>query len=344
MIRCNAAISLAAAVLLSAPALAWDAPGHRMITLLALDALPADAPSFLRDADSRAMVASQSCEPDRWRGTPSNYLRHENEMDHYLDVDDLPQFGLTLATVPRLRYEFVKAMVLAKREQPERVAPYDASADPAATKEWPGMVLHSIAEHYAKLQSSFRTLRILDTLNDPARASQAVQLRHNVIYHMGVLSHFVGDAAQPLHTTRHHHGWVGENPNGYTTERGFHAKIDGGVIAHHALTYDVLRAAPAPAPAVNAADPWQDVVVYVQRSFDKVEPLYVLEKTGDLMAEPGKAFIVERLRDAGATLGALYAAAWATSAPTEKDVADFVRYDKLEGATVIPPAPRAPAK
>ena len=22
----------------------------------------------------------------------------------------------------------------------------------------------------------------------------------------------VGDAAQPLHTTRHHHGWVGDNP------------------------------------------------------------------------------------------------------------------------------------
>ena len=47
---------------------------------------------------------------------------------------------------------------------------------------------------------------------------------------MGILAHFVGDAAQPLHTTKHHHGWKGDNPNGYTTENSIHAYIDGGVI------------------------------------------------------------------------------------------------------------------
>lgn len=337
-LRCRA-VAAALLALAGAPALAWDAPGHRLITLLALDGIPADAPSFLRDAETRAMIASQSCEPDRWRGTPSNYLRHENEMDHYLDVDDLAQFGLTLRTMPKLRYECVKAMVNAKRDHPEKVEPYDASKDAAATREWPGMVVYSIQENYAKLQASFRTLAILEKLADPARTAQLAQARANVVYHMGVLSHFVGDSSQPLHTTRHHHGWVGENPNGYTTDRGFHAKIDGGVIAHHALTYDALRGGMAYGIKVNAADTWDDVATYLERSFAKVEPLYQLEKTGDLMKETGKAFITERLADGGAMLAALYSAAWASSKPSEKDVSDFVFYDKLEGATVIPPRP-----
>ena len=50
----------------------------------------------------------------------------------------------------------------------------------------------------------------------------------NVVYRMGILSHFVGDAAQPLHTTEHFNGWTGENPKGYTTSRRFHSWVDGG--------------------------------------------------------------------------------------------------------------------
>jgi hypothetical protein len=42
------------------------------------------------------------------------------------------------------------------------------------------------------------------------------------------MGHLIGDASQPLHTTIHHHGWVGDNPHNYTTSRGFHSWIDGG--------------------------------------------------------------------------------------------------------------------
>jgi len=45
---------------------------------------------------------------------------------------------------------------------------------------------------------------------------------------MDVMGHFVGDGAQPLHVTKHHHGWVGDNPKGYATNTTFHAWIDGG--------------------------------------------------------------------------------------------------------------------
>ena len=38
------------------------------------------------------------------------------------------------------------------------------------------------------------------------------------IYVMGVMGHYVGDGSQPLHTTMYFNGWVGDNPNGYTTQ------------------------------------------------------------------------------------------------------------------------------
>ena len=40
---------------------------------------------------------------------------------------------------------------------------------------------------------------------------------------MGVMGHYVGDGSQPLHTTVHFNGWVGDNPKGYTTKQTFHA-------------------------------------------------------------------------------------------------------------------------
>ena len=70
-----------------------------------------------------------------------------------------------------------------------------------------GMLAYAIAEHYAKLQSSYNTVRILEGLGDPSRALQLEEARSNALYHMGQLSHFVGDAAQaPVDSRgdRHH--------------------------------------------------------------------------------------------------------------------------------------------
>jgi hypothetical protein len=329
MKRAAMAVCLAA---LAGPMLGWNAHGHRLVTKMALDGLTPEAPSWLREEEVRARIADQSNEADRWRGTKAAVLNHVEHTNHYLDVEDLEQFGLTLQTVPRLRYEYVKAMVMAKVEFPEKILPYDAARDPDRSKEWPGFALHAVDEHLAKLTASFSTMRILEELNDPARAHALKQARENVIHEMGMLSHMVGDLAQPLHTTRHHHGWVGPNPNGYTTAGGIHSYIDGGVLAKHGLTYEGLKGRRADV-RVNAGDPWKDVVAYVQRSFDKVEPLYQLQKSGDLDREPGKEFISERLTDAGGMLAALYNAAWERSTPDRNAVASYVRFSEERETT-----------
>jgi len=82
-----------------------------------------------------------------------------------------------------------------------------------------------------------RDLATLDAYSAFRAEAAPLGLRHflevfNPAFDIGVppaeMGHFVGDGAQPLHTTKHYNGWVGENPKGFTTQTTFHAWIDGG--------------------------------------------------------------------------------------------------------------------
>lgn len=331
-----------ALLLIPGAALGWGAHGHRTITYIALDALGADGPAWLRERAVRDRIAEESNEPDRWRATTMPAMGHENNPDHYIDVDKLGQFGLTLETVPHLRYDYLQAMAVAKHVHPEMVDPYDRRSDPDGSGEWPGFVPHAITEHYAKLRSSFNTLRMLESTNDPRRASQLELAKVNVVHEMGMLSHFVADASQPLHTTKHHHGWVGENPESYTTDKRIHAYIDTDILQVHGFTYDSLRTEVKFDQAVAAADPWEDTIRYIARSHAQVEPLYRMEKDKRLVGPEGKRFIADRLCDGAAMLGALYRAAWEGSAPTEREISAFVKYNSLDPG-LLPKADPVPA-
>lgn len=333
---------VAGLVLSGSFALAWDCNGHRAITLLGLDGmarLAPDEPSFLKDQASRMMAASDGCEPDRYRSIKLLYMAHENNPDHYLDVEDLEQFGLTLDTIPPLRNEYLRDLIIAKHTHPDNVKPYNELMDPARQQEWPGTAPYAVMEHYAKLTAEFKTWRVLDRLNDPSRVVQLEAARANVLMEMGQLSHFVGDLAQPLHTTSHHHGWVDDNPDGFTTDRRFHSYIDGDILVVHHLEYETLAPACEFDRTVDAADPWKDVVEHIRRSHDQVRPLYQLQKSGELEGEPGKVFITERLCDGGSMLAAMYAAAWKASEINDNDVKDFIKYDRW-GSVKDAPKPK----
>jgi hypothetical protein len=311
-------------------AAAWNAHGHRTITYLALDSLPADLPAWMRDPDVRRRIADASNEADRYRGWRTPVLQHENEPDHYIDLDLLPRFGLTFESLPQLRGEYMRALIIAKHVHPEQAPEYDVTKDPARTKEWPGALPYAIVEHYTKLQHSFNVIRILEQLNDPQRGWQLEQARANAIYEMGMLSHFVGDASQPLHTTYRYNGWVGENPQGYTTDNKFHSYIDGRVLEDHGVMYDSLRPQFSPRQHVDFRNPWADACEQIRRSHAHFETLYQMEKDGRLRGPEGKTLITAQLLDAADMLGAFYTAAWVSSAPNEKQLADFQFYNELK--------------
>lgn len=338
--------AIAAIALAASTTFAWDCNGHRAITLLGLDGLAAaapDAPRFLLDETARVMAASNACNPDRYRAVRSGYMAHENNPEHYLDVEDLEQFGLTLDTVPPLRSEYLRAMIIAKHEHPENVKPYNELMDPARQQEWPGFAAHACMEQFAKLTADFKTWRILERIEDPTRQPQRDAARANILFDLGYLSHFVGDLAQPLHTTTHHHGWVGDNPHGFTVDRKFHAYIDGDILVTHRLEYESLKPGIVFDRTADVADPWKDIIQHIRRSFDQVTPLYQLQKSGELEQAPGKAFIIERLQDGGRMLAAMYAAAWKASEISDNDVKDFIRYDRwgaVADMKTVPPLHR----
>jgi hypothetical protein len=335
MHRLAKAAGVSVVLLAAGFARAWDAAGHRMITRVALEQatsrLGEDCPAVLKDPLAVAMIADGATTPDRWRGTRVSPLTHVNNPDHYLDAEQLADYGLTMRTMPALRHELAGLVALARAKPGFKGEPANPARDPDRVQEYPGFIAQATMESWGRVVSSMKTLRILERLNEPSRRPQVEMARATLFYHMGVLAHFVGDAAQPLHTTVHHHGWVGDNPGGYTTDRKFHSWIDGGVVKLHRIGIDDVRArvgaTPPPPLANDPATAWDAFLSELERSHAQVVPLYELKKSGDLEKGPGKAFIESRLADASGVLGSLYAGAWKASQVTDKEVQDFVGFD-----------------
>lgn len=306
---------------------AWDYEGHRMVNQLALAALPEDFPAFVREPANASRIAFLAGEPDRWRNVPDGVMKQSGGSwtDHFCDLEYLPAAGLDPARVPSFRYDFILRFAAGRATHPENFPPIDPAKNPDHTAEWPGFAPWAITEHYLRLKSAFSYLKVFEELGTPEEIAQA---RANVVHSMGVMGHYVGDVAQPLHTTKHHNGWVGDNPNGYTAWRGFHSWIDGGFIAKAGLRLEDLLPRVAPAgplpltPQPDGRDPFFVVAMdYLIEQNKLVEPLYALEKKGVFRAEvaatsdEGKAFIGARLLAGGGMLARIWVTAWRHAAP-----------------------------
>lgn len=319
---------LAPAALWLAPrASAWDYEGHRIVNEVALASLPADFPAFVHEPAAAERIAWLCSEADRWRSSPDLPIRHCNSADHYLDLEQLELADLTPETVSSFRYQFALQFAAGRTAHPERFPVIEADKNSDHTREWPGFLPWTITEYFGKLRGDFARLKVLEDekLGTP---EEIAQTKASIVELMGVMGHFVGDGAQPLHTTDSHNGWVGANPNGYTTWRGLHAWIDGGFIAKAGITYADLRShvtatEPLALPAAKGErDPMFDQAMkYLQAQHVFVETLYQLEKKGAFKSDApaispeGREFIVQRLLTGGQMLGRVWLTAWRSAAP-----------------------------
>ncbi len=292
------------------PAQAWDEEGHVIVTRLAIRGLPATMPAWVRSPATESRLAYLSAEPDRWRGQDNVHLNHVNNPEHFMDEELLHAYGLTFANLPPLRREFTDHLATERALHPEKFEAYDRSRDADYTRRVPGLLPYAVAELQWKLAASWSTLKTYEKNRELVSDETIKHARDNVVFHMGILSHFVGDGAQPLHTTIHYNGWSGANPKGYTTSRQFHRRIDGGVLERHGITRDSLLGRARQARRVSTKDYWRDICEYLQDSFEQVEPLYALEKSGELDGPAGKRFIEDRLLAGGSTLAGVWAAAY----------------------------------
>lgn len=319
---------LSSALLLSVTAYGWGYTGHRTVNELALDALPAEFPDFVRTPTATARIIYLANLPDGWRNVdPWLNQVGPSWTDHFLDLEELPAAGLDPRTVPSFRYDFVVAFASGRAAHLEHFPAIDPVKNRDHTREWPGFSPWAIAEWTQKLRSAFAYLKAYEEMG--GTPEELANAREDAIYTMGVLGHYVGDGAQPLHTTDKFNGWTGPNPRGFTTWNGIHSWIDGGLIGKAGITAAALASRMQPAaalPATTPADGRDPVFVaamdYLLASHQMVEPLYQLEKDGLLgngdkpVSPEGKAFIEDRLVTGGAMLAKLWVTAW-KSAPID---------------------------
>ena len=305
---------------------AWDYEGHRLVNELALASLPKDFPAFVSTPAARERIAFLSGEPDRWRNTTDLALKHVNGPNHYIDIEELPLYGLTPETLPPLRYDFVAKLALARAAHPEHFPPIDPEKNLDHTRELVGFLPWAIAENYAKLKSEFSCLKTFDEAG--GTPEEIANARADIIYTMGTMGHYVGDASQPLHTTICFNGWVGDNPHQYTTARTFHAWIDGGYAAKANVSADLseMKTKIHPSRLVTlGGQPLQPdqmftaAVDFIVAQNKLVGPLYELEKEGQLSGEgevglEGKQFIEGQLEKSGQLLGDIWYSAWQQAA------------------------------
>ena len=296
LLRVTAAASLLC-VLPTQSAWAWGHTGHEMVNRLAIQFLPADVPSFLRNGHALDTVEFLGPEPDRWHNKSEQELRDHESPDHFIDME----YANLVGTFPRERYDFVVAAQKAAAEHPElKLTPGKIGYQPWA-----------VEEAWQKLKVDMRYYRKLAAANQDIAPVETA-----VLYDAGILGHYVGDGSQPLHTTLQYNGWTGANPNGYTTEHQIHAKFESTYVSNDIKRDEVAAIVATTKPQV-INDEWAQYLEYLKRSSGQVERVYQIEKSSgfDGTGSPeAKAFTEDRIAAGATELRDLIYSAWVHSA------------------------------
>jgi hypothetical protein len=283
-----------AAILALVPVLVWGEHGHRMVGAVAAETLPHEMPAFFRQAVDELSYLNP--EPDRWKD------RVERESDPALDGFAFPEHFVDLEEIPEARRESVLAA-------PHRTAFADSLRAIGKNVSNVGVLPYRIVELTQSLRSGFRRWR---AETNPERQRW---IERRIINDAGILGHYVADGSNPAHTSIHHNGWIGDNPNGFTTDNRFHGRFESDFVQAVVELGDVRRASTAPArvfPNVRTS-----VLAYLRDSHGQLLRLYTLEKELTFDAQnrrpPHKAFAVERLAAGATMLRDLWFTAWVTS-------------------------------
>lgn len=289
-------LTLIALVLLSPQrSSAWGNEGHTYVNRVAAQKIPASMPLFLRQA--AVEIAYLGPEPDRWRSSTEFALKNAQEPDHFIDLERVAW----LDSFPPGRYEFYRRLYekrASTTDHPDDYLPERVGLQPYIT-----------LEVYGRLKAAFREYRQLRAEHKPTLAVQSA-----IVFYAGWLGHYVADGSQPLHTTIQYNGWVGPNPNGYTTEHHIHAQFESTYVAANIKEKDFAGQIK---PPEKLNDPFADYIAYLRNSNTLVEEVYKLEKDGGFNGKGTPAafdFTTHRLAAGSQMLLNLWYTAWLESA------------------------------
>jgi hypothetical protein len=268
---------------------AWGNDGHRMINRLAATSLPADAPAFLRTESVLNEIEYLGPEPDRWRSPAEPELNSAQAPEHFIDLEPADALG----PLPHKRFDF-ESKVYAAGDRPDRI----------------GLQPWQTIEVWERLKAAMRQYRTMTTAHE-----DTASVERAIAFYAGILGHYVGDGANPLHTTIQYNGWTGPNPNGYTTAHQIHYQFESPFISANIHSPEVAVKM-TPSKTIDG-DMFDAYVAYLRQSATNVEKVYQFEKAGGFVgagSADSRSFASERLAAGASMFRDMIYSAWLDSA------------------------------
>jgi len=324
----------------SQPGIAWSNRGHRMINLVAAEALPPDMPQFMRTPAATAEIAYLGPEPDRWRPETEPELSATSSPDHVFRVE----LGVLVSPLPRRRNDFAIRLEALRAQHP----PNEEQLRP----ERIGTLPWQAEEVFERLQSAFRSYRVAsgeikkgDALSSVAENEQPItaddlpQIQASALFYAGWLGHYIADGCMPLHDSVNIAGWLQkDNPKGYTTNGSIHHRLE--LVADNAIEHHVLADSnilPMAAPVHLIDDPFAATLAYLQREGQYAEAVYSIEKKGGIEKDGSPeldVFMQHRMAEGSSMLRDLIYTAWIRSKDAKEP-----EYPKSISLSPIPSMP-----
>ncbi len=335
-----AALSLAviiATTSISAPAFAWGARGHELISGAAIDGLSKDIPAFLRTRAAHDQITMLGREPDRSRGAGKTH-DWERDPGHYINLDDGGLAGglFSLDELPPGRSDFDAAYRVKDIKPPA-----------------PGYLPYAIIDGWQQIVKDFAYWRASSVAEKNARTkadrdwfTADRKLREMIIIRdIGVWTHYVGDGSQPQHVSEHHAGWEGVftdpmtyPPQGQPPEiKTIHNFYEGPFVKANFKEADVKGAMPAYRNCACYID--KRVPDYLKATWAEIRPLYTLVQSGDVRdASPAaKAYTLKRLAAGASEARDMIEDAWKASASATVGYPNINVADVISGKVVLTP-------
>jgi len=293
----DVSVRLAREATLHLMAARWGMDGHQMAARSAVAALPHEIPAFFREGVESLVWLNP--EPDRWRDRRFPEMDEAWRYDHYIDLENIPNPAILEESTDR--WDFFERLLAAGVPNPKVTV---------------GFAPFAVLELHQRLQSSFARWR---NEQDP-RVRALLETR--ILQDAGILGHFVTDLSQPHHTTIHFNGWDEAqvpNPEGYTTDRGFHSRFESRFVQTHVRLEHVQSRMHREAQVFPSARPaiWD----FVRTSNAEVERLYQIDREYGFGPEtpPNPValdFAATRIAEGALMLRDLWWSAWIQSEAT----------------------------
>ncbi|HYX39365.1 MAG: hypothetical protein M3Q07_00315 [Pseudobdellovibrionaceae bacterium] len=333
MMRASTAILSALIMALPAPqAWAWGERGHnaiaRVATRLVAQNKDPEVAAFGALLQKREhMLGHLSNVPDIvWRSAGPE-IEASNNPSHFVDLDYiLPENRKLNAKDAPADFEAYKKAVLANCSKKElSCAPGETEADKISKAGHAPFRIQRLSQDLTKTLADVKKLE-----NDPkAKPEERTALIDQALLYTGIIAHFVGDLANPHHTSADYDGW-------HNDQGGLHSyfeseQVDAQNLDLEQSMFDLaLKDQPAQQMfGKNAKDPLQMAWDLTIASHARVDALHELDRKHSLLKKSNKTlrtkaqrkpsklvareyrqFLVERLSVGADALATVWIAAW----------------------------------